>query len=76
MNMFHIHARPEQHCTALQYKSSCHGSIPNDPHTPKLAALCRDCWAQQPEERPPFSQIVARLGELLSQAAASLEPPV
>ena len=35
----------------------------------------RDCWAQEPHARPPFSQVVARLGALLAQSAADLPAP-
>ncbi|PRW57887.1 water chloroplastic isoform A [Chlorella sorokiniana] len=38
--------------------------------------LMRDCWAQAPEERPAFSEVVARLGHLLSQAPTGMEPAV
>lgn len=30
---------------------------------------CRDCWVQQPEERPAFDEVVGRLRRLLAEAA-------
>ena len=31
---------------------------------------CRECWAQQPEERPTFDEVVGRLRQLLDRAPA------
>lgn len=36
------------------------GAVPN----PTRPLPCSDCWAQEPEERPSFDQVVPRLREL------------
>ena len=40
------------------------GFSPPKPWWPALAALIRACWAPVPCERPPFTEVVARLEEL------------
>lgn len=35
---------------------------------------CRECWAQDPQQRPDFSGIVARLGVMLGAPAPGMPP--
>jgi hypothetical protein len=44
-----------------------------------IAALARECWAQEPMERPKFSQIVAKLEVLMgvpSAVTVPTDPPI
>ena len=43
----------------------------NFPGAEGYVALMQECWSQEPEERPAFSTIAARLRQLLAQCSAA-----
>jgi serine/threonine protein kinase len=47
--------------------------IPTDAD-PRLVALIKACWSQDPNERPRFSVIVETLGEMLSKTVLPSDP--
>lgn len=47
---------------------------PTNGRASALPPDCRECWAQAPQERPPFDAVVPRLRSLLELAASSRKP--
>ena len=43
---------------------------PSFPEADRLMALIRSCWAHEPTERPPMSEVADRLSKILTDVRA------